>query len=186
MSVTHLSEGTWEQFAMGELEPARRAEALRHVMTCRQCRTIHRGLRALEDEARAKGLLPAPRSRKRTRWFVGLAVAAAAGLLLLWHTGRPAEDGAVRGSAVAKIVVNSPPTIRVGDRVTWTAVPDAVLYSIDVFTPDGKPSTAWNVIEPAALWRGTAPGSYRWRVTALGEGAVHIASSALLDVKVEP
>lgn len=49
----HVSEETWEAFALGELPPGEREAVAGHIVTCAECSSIYRSLRQLEDEARA-------------------------------------------------------------------------------------------------------------------------------------
>ena len=174
--TTHLDDTTWEQLAMNELAGDARAEALRHVMECPRCRTIHRGLRTLEIEARAEGLLPA---RKRRGWIaiVGVAAAAAAGVLLWWQLGRSPDEPVVRGGS-ATIDVIAPATVHAGERVTWT--PAGGAYTIDVFAEDGTPAWHGTTAEPRLAFPRLSPGRYRVRIAGTG------ATSRLVAIEVVP
>lgn len=74
----HIDAAAWERIATGDIAPERRDAAFDHVVSCERCARIWKGVLALEDGARAEGLLPA--ARQSGSWLrsplVQLALAA--------------------------------------------------------------------------------------------------------------
>jgi hypothetical protein len=190
MSDAHLDDATWEQLAMNELSSPARAEALRHVMACERCRKIFRGLRELEDTARAQGLLPpelaAP--NRKSRWIaVGAAVVAvAAVLVLVFVLRRPDDDRTLRGGDGSAIAVEIADRVRVGQRVRWAPVAGATAYRVELFADDGTPAWSDRTTANELAWPATPkPGVYRLRIEAV-DGERVLARSQLIRVEAAP
>ena len=178
---------------MNQLAGPARAEALRHIMACERCRIIHRGLRALEEGARAAGLgPPLPASSATRSWIMvgGVLAAVAAVLLVWWRVGSGAGPArpTLRGER-AVIIVQASAQMRAGGELRWTGVPDAIRYRVAIFGPDGAPAWQGETAPPsptAMAWpeEVTAPGTYRWRVEALDARGQIVARSLLTPVEL--
>jgi hypothetical protein len=184
----HVADDTWEQLAMGELDPAARAGALRHAMACPRCRAIYRGVRALGDGARAQGLVPPPRRSPFRAWLVGagVAAAAAAAVAVIWVRDPDRGARTTRGDgSAAEIVVDAART-RAGDPLTWSAIAGAAEYRVEVFSGDGRPAWHGRAPAPAIAWPALAPGAYRIRIEAVAGDGRSLARSRLVAVEVAP
>lgn len=185
----HLSDDTLERLAMGELPAAARADAAAHAARCPACAALCRGVLAVEDEARGRGLdgVPAPRpARARRAALAAAAVAvAAAAAVILWLAVR--DDGAartpaLRGDAPAVIEVLAPTgAVTPPVELAWRPVAGAARYRVEVFTVDGRPVWSREVAAPRVAWPADvpapAPGAeLRWRVEARDGDAVRAAS----------
>jgi hypothetical protein len=190
VSAPHLDEDTWERLAMNQLAAPARAEALRHVMACARCRTIYRGVLALEESAREAGLGPPRRAAPATRWLLagGATLAAVAAVLLVWWrigTSDAPSGPALRG-APAVITVRAVARIEPGRELSWAAVAAAHRYRVEIFAEDGQPVWLGESAAPSIAWPAAAstPGAYRWRVEALDEGGAVVARSPLTAVEL--
>ena len=188
----HVAEDTWEKLATGELDPAARAEALRHLVGCPRCRTIHRAVRALGDGARAQGLVPPPRRSRIRAWTLGAGVAAAAvaavtviAVISIRDADRPERTMRGDGSA-AEIVISRPGRIRAGDAIAWSAVAGATGYRVDVFSDDGRPVWDGRTTVPTVACPVLAAGAYRVRVEAIAADGTRAATSPLVAIEVAP
>jgi len=186
----HIDDDTWERLMLRELPPAEREAALRHVTACPECTTIHRGLLALEHDARAEGLLDgvvdepapaAPVTRRRWWWAGAAALTAAAALVLWWQVdGGRGGRGPVRGGPGAAVEVSAQ-----GRVLSWTPVAGADGYAISVFAEDGTPVWSTEAAAPPVTWRDAAPGRYRWEVEARA-GDRTVATSRLAPLVIAP
>jgi hypothetical protein len=176
----HVDEAVWERLAMRELSTTERAATLEHVMACERCRTIWRGLTELEAGARDAGLYPTP--VRRARWWIGAgaaAVAVAAALVLWWRL--PGEPETLRGGPdrAVELIEPAPP-------LRWQPVDGATRYRVEVFTADGHAVWTRELATTSVPWPADQrPGTYRWRVTALGT-AGELAHSRLAPLEIAP
>lgn len=192
----HLDDAAWEALAMGELTPAAREEALRHVTGCSSCAPLYRGILALEEGARAAGLDGVPGSappRRRWRWRAwwagaGVLVTATAALLLWWRLP-PDESRTTRGPKHATVELVAPrEAVGAAPELVWRPVAGARRYRVKMFTGDGQPLFLREVDAPPLAWPdGVAapPGDYRWKVEALGANGV-TAESRLAEFRIAP
>jgi hypothetical protein len=175
----HPSDETWERLAMDELPPLERDRVSDHVTSCAPCAEIYRGLRTLEDEARAfdPGVPKAPgaAARPATAWYAGLAAAAVLLLALLlpfrMMSNPPADT--VRSPESATPVALAP----VGDLAApphgfrWTPLAGIAHHRVELSSADGE--RLWT---SADLEGGQVPwpeglrlggGTYYWRVVTV-------------------
>ena len=191
----HLDDATWERLAMGELAPDERRVAGVHIVARDQCRTIHRGLHALEEIARDEGLIepreipPRPARVHRPLWrpiaAAASALAAAAVIAIVAWPRSPGTNHAVRGEgdrAVELLPIAAPCS---PCEFAWKPVPGAARYRVEVFTAEGRVAWSAEVDGGSATWpaRDAAPGAYQWRVEALDRDGV-IAHSTIAPVVV--
>jgi hypothetical protein len=175
----HPSDETWERLAMDELTPVEREGVSDHVTSCAPCAEIYRGLRMLEDEARAfdpAGVPKAPAAaRSATAWYAGLAAAAVlllALILPLRMMSKPPSD-TVRSPEGTTPVALAP----VGDLAAapaafrWTPLPGAARYRVELSSADGdRVWTSPDLDGAQAAWPSDlrlAAGTYYWRVVAV-------------------
>jgi tetratricopeptide (TPR) repeat protein len=105
----HVGEDTWVSLAAGDLSPEAKAAALAHVVTCEDCTRVWRGITALEDEARAGGVLPAqsrtPFTALRAAPWLAVAAGIALAVLLIQPAPRdtttPAQDAPASDTRLA-------------------------------------------------------------------------------------
>lgn len=96
----HVDEETWERLMDGDLETVARDAAVEHILACRECTDVYRGLVAFEEGAAGidEG---ARRQRFGSRSAIG-AMALAASLVaavVLWRVGGPGDRQAAPGAA---------------------------------------------------------------------------------------
>ena len=131
--MPHLDEGQLTLLLDGELAPAERAEAERHLATCADCRRLYQEVQDLAGEAdrlvatvepavRPAPALPGPAPRPRRAWERWRPLAWAATLVLAaglgWYSrlgqvgGVPAEDrlsgASAEGAQVADLTDTAP------------------------------------------------------------------------------
>jgi len=195
----HLDEATWDRLAGGELDEAGRGAAFDHITACERCAQIWHGVVALQEEAAAQGLIERHEATAPARWLgrrsageggwpswlVPFAAAAlvilALGAVFLTRSQAPQPDVMRTGSGLASIealmVAYTPDGV---PAFVWAPVADATRYRVEVFTDDGRPVWSREADRPPAPWPADvprSPGTYRWRVEALKDGATIARSS---------
>ena len=176
----HLSADEVVAAAAGELNSP-------HVLVCSRCRDEVALLRTINADLATRSGRPARAAHWR---ILGLAAAAAAiliGIVLLAPRPRVEDSAMLRGAGGAILDGLS---VSVGSdavpALSWTPMPAATSYRVDVFSTDGQPIWTREVAAPPVTWPDEAPraaGSYRWQVVALA-GTTVIARSRLADVNV--
>lgn len=186
MTAEHPTDDTWERLATGELDDAARREVMAHVVGCAQCARTWRVVKHVAREARAfdpgvpatapdegSGTHAAPFRRTRRALFVGggVALAAAAALLLWMHSGsHRAQDDAtgMRGGEAAAVQLGR----AAANRLAWEPVAGAQRYRVEVFGLDGV--LVWSADGVAGTSIAVEPplprGDYRWLVEAWSDG----------------
>src|SRR5262245_51955653 len=79
-SGTHVSDETWEAFLEGSLASSARTAVADHLVTCRRCAEIFRGLKTFQREAAAFDPAASGRTRAVRSAFPVWIPALAAGL----------------------------------------------------------------------------------------------------------
>jgi len=195
MAADHVTDADWERLMCGEMGAAERDRTLAHVMSCTDCRTIHRSLLEVQREAAAMER-PAPANAGTTYrvWTIAGSLAAAAAVvmavLIPWPSAGPSAGDVTRSNpASAEVVVVAPAARSVlsSRRFSWQPVAGADTYEIRVNGEDG--SRVWSVTvaeNNATLPDGVAltPGAYYWQVTAQKQKAT-LAASPLIPFRVE-
>jgi len=179
--------------AAGRLEPDVRDAAVEHLGRCRDCAEEVRMLAALEPWAeRAAARLPGrarrPRAapRRRARWPLSLAAAAAVLLAATAVWRQPPGSGALRGRRAPPLVSLLPPAAaqpRAECHLRWSDLGPGVRYAAIVLSKDLRPlATAGGlvrpeyVVPPAALETVPADGEIVWSVEARWPDGRRLAS----------
>jgi hypothetical protein len=169
---THASELAIDRLLAGELAPADAAALRDHAAACARCNTaLDAALATRAAFAAAPPLLSLPRRRAtRAVWLAsgaGVALAAAALLVVTWPRARPADAVRTKGTAIVGFFVahagqvrrGAPTeTVRAGDRIelaTTTTAPmwfaatssDGTVYSAPVLVAAGRDRALPGAIE---------------------------------------
>lgn len=188
----HVDEATFERLALNEIGAGERARLFDHITGCDTCARVWRGLLDLRREAEIEGLIP-PAIAPIPIWrspIVALAVAATlvvviGGVVLNRQTSDDSttlRSGTTAGVEELSAVAGAGGT----PTLSWSPVPAATGYRLDVFSEDGQLVWTRDVTAPPLSWPDDVPrsaGLYRWRVEALAEGAV-VARSRLAEFEV--
>jgi hypothetical protein len=204
----HVVEEAWERLALGEAEREERQDIVDHVVRCRDCATVYRGLAELETEARAFDPgVPARPVLGQAGWQPGLrpwgflgGVAAAAAVV--WALARPALAPApplasppvMRGAEAAR----PQPLTPVGRQTAppaafrWEAVPGARAYRVELFGASGEPVwTSPEVTGTTVNWpvgMRVKLGVFYWQVVAIPESgrAEDAVASPMVSFEIVP
>ncbi|MDP3716357.1 MAG: hypothetical protein Q8T13_01155 [Acidobacteriota bacterium] len=188
----HVDEAAFERLVLNEVGAAERATLFEHITGCASCARVWRGLLELRREAETEGLIPAavaPVPIWRSP-IVALAVAATlvvviGGVVLNRQTS---DDSTTLRSGTTVGVEELSAVAGAGGTPTlsWSPVPAATSYRLDVFSEDGQLVWTRDVTAPPLSWPDDVPrsaGLYRWRVEALAANAV-VARSRLAELEV--
>jgi hypothetical protein len=174
------SDDVLRQYVAGRLSEADAEAFEEHMFECDRC------AEEVERAMELRAVMPKPRQR---RVFVPLAAAAivAAVALSLWQA-RPRENPLanppLRGTTSREIVATGNFAKGIFT-ASWKPVRDARSYRVQVFDFIGEPVTWTETIETtfSAPIGSAPPGEPRyWKVQALDDGRVVIASSELLKI----
>lgn len=188
----HLGDERWMALAGDELNPAERADAIDHILSCAECTLLYRGVLGVRMEA--GGFDPgAPAGRVDRgaglpgwrRILIGVAAAAAVVAALavvrpLLSPGPGPAPGkrtitlrAARTPEGPSLVAPLGPVAEPPDSFSWRPVPEARGYVVELLDGDGE--LLWRSGEVAGAmvpWPATVerpPGRYYWRVLSIPE-----------------
>jgi len=205
----HLSDEQWERLACGEMDPAARKNALKHILVCPECAQVYRGVLGVKIEAHrfdegapTPALSPQPKSgRVWKRWLAGLAAVAGVIAVLLILIARPTSRTGPSVGARQPVTLRSGestlapallapvgPVVEPPAELSWKPVRGARGYVVELLDGDGE--LLWKSEELTATrapWpQGVeAPhGRYYWRVLAVPEAGGEPVASQLQELEV--
>jgi hypothetical protein len=194
----HPPDEEWERLALGEMNAFERAALIDHVVRCASCGDVYRGVKELEEGARAFDPgVPRPKpvaAPWRPAWYGGLAAAAVLLVALMlpsWRGDAPPPD-TVRSAPVITPAPVAPVGVvsSVPRELRWEAVPGADGYRVDL-SNGGPLWSSGRVVEThVALPTDVklSPGIlYYWKVTALAgpdRRLLDDVSSALVSFEI--
>jgi hypothetical protein len=196
VAAGHLDDITWERIASDELPPPERAAAMEHVLRCKACSDIYRGLIELRVEAlKFDRSVPAP-PRPRlilVRAAVGVGFAAAASLLAFVVLRAPphTDEVELRGSRTARPVAIAPVGKQAAAPALFTFEPmtGAKVHRVQMLGADG--AELWssdNLSGAQAEWPKAVPanpGKYYWQVLGFPAGpASEGIASPMVDFEI--
>jgi len=169
--------------AEGEAAHGERLSVMDHVSRCLRCQ---RDLALLGQVA---GTRPRSRPSEGAMWLAAAAtvVLAFVGLRVVGPWGGEAPVYRGDESIVTTVSPRGEVTAAAAGALVWRAVPDATRYEVEILTPDGEVVHVETVRDTTmgAPQQVTLPGSYRWRVTAVGADGTR-TESALVSFTVTP
>jgi hypothetical protein len=206
-SENHLTDEQWEQLACDEMTPSEREQAAEHIQLCSQCAQVFRVVMAVKAEAHEfdpyappsraaqEAAQEAAQSRRRPRFFAGLAAAAAVVgaffIVAYMQQLSPAPSGQSQEIVTRAAGSDQTPTLlaplgQVDDlprTFSWQQVDEARGYVVELF--DGEGELLWRSDEAVAsptAWPpeiSAAPSHYYWRVLAASKMNGEITASGL-------
>lgn len=129
-----------------------------HYLGCPKCREDVRAGAALRELYGRPAVAAAGVPRPPRRTWLPLAAAAAIAFVAVgvWQWSRRAEDSGsatVRGTNAPSLVVKIANTPERDTAVSWTPLPDATTYQVQVFGSDGARVSTTDVNEPQLSFR---------------------------------
>ena len=128
------------RYVAGKLSGSEADSFEEHLFSCDRCLSEARlGLDIKAAAPPQAGGSAGPASRRIFWRPLAIAAALAVGLLGAWQLQRPrgpVADGVTRGEAVRALAVTARPSAD-GVEVSWTAVPRADIYRVEISTGDG-------------------------------------------------
>lgn len=189
-SDAHLDDDVIVALLEGNgIEATRRDDAVAHLSSCSICRGRLAGVASLLDDSEVAGEMnqldepaaPKVPGRRRLYGIVPAMIAAAAVIAVLIagpetirarnsvsSTVRTSREGEVSAPAAPQILF--PVTVAAaGDSLRWTSVPQADLYRIRIWNPDGTVVWAGDTRDttlPMPTQLVSNGGSYLWEIKA--------------------